>query len=331
LLHKGKNVTLAAYGNSIPLLRGEFPALEIIELPGFSPEYPENGNMMIRLALLIPAFLWSIISEHYRLSRIIKRKQIDVVISDNRYGLWSRKIKSIFISHQVFVRAPKKWSWLNPLLLLVNRLLISRFNECWIPDLAGNDNLSGELSHLHSLPENYYFIGPLTRLQPGNINPSGKNHILAILSGPEPQRSILEKILSRQLKDLRENAVLIRGVFKSDQHISNEGNLTVMNYATTDQVQELLETSIIVICRSGYSIVMDLARVGGKALFIPTPGQTEQEYLSEFLLSKGIALSINQNNLFLQDNLSEAISFKGFQPLKSNSALEERIDLLSCF
>lgn len=329
LLLKGMKVSLAAYGNSLSLLRSEFPDLDIIELKSFSPDYPRNGAIMFRMVLLIPSFLWSIINEHYYLSSIIKNKQIDVVISDNRYGLWNRKIRSILITHQVFIRSPKRWGWLNPFLQRISHILISRFDECWIPDYSGDDNLSGVLSHLHPLPEKYCFIGPLSRLESNSPIPLKKEGILVLLSGPEPQRSILEELLLAQLKELNQKAHIIRGIVEHHQQISIEGNLTIMNFATSEQVQDLITNNVIVICRSGYSTIMDIASIGGKALFIPTPGQTEQEYLSEYFMTKGIALSVDQNKLFLPDNIPAAITFKGFKGLKPNLILNKRIDLLT--
>jgi uncharacterized protein (TIGR00661 family) len=328
LLSKGVNVTLAASGRNRLLLKEEFPLLEVIDFKGFSPEYPSNGNMLLRMFRLIPSFLWSIVSEHLKLSGLIKSIDIDIVISDNRYGLWNRKVKSIFITHQLFIRAPQGWQGFNKLLRLVNRFFISKFDECWIPDFAGENNLSGELSHLKPVPKNCIFIGPLSRLQHLPKGKTVKEGILIVLSGPEPQREILESILVRQLEQMDTKALLIQGIAEIKQKTIRKGNLTILNYANSGQLSEFLLTYPILICRPGYTTIMDLAIIGGKALFIPTPGQTEQEYLADYFMKKGIAQRVVQNDINLVENIPSAYHYKGFDPIISYQLFQERVELL---
>jgi uncharacterized protein (TIGR00661 family) len=328
LLSKGVSVTLAASGRNRFLLKEEFPLLEVIEFHGFSPEYPTNGNMLFKMFKLIPSFLWSIVSEHFKLSKLINDLNINIVISDNRYGLWNRKVKSILITHQLFIRAPQGWEGFNKILLRVNRFLISRFDECWIPDFPSDENLSGELSHLKPLPKNCQFIGPLSRLHHLPNGKTIKEGILIVLSGPEPQREILEGILSRQLEQMGIEALLIQGVAEKKQKTTHKGKLTMLNYANSGQLSEFLLTYPILICRPGYTTIMDLAIFGGKALFIPTPGQTEQEYLADYFMKKGIALRVFQNDVNLKENIPLAYNYKGFDPITSNQLFEEKIELL---
>ena len=240
ILSQGANVTLATSGNSLALLHNEFPGLATIEFPGFSPEYPANGNMLLNMVRLIPSFLWNVVSEHRRLARIIHEKQVDIVISDNRYGVWNSKVKSILITHQLFIRSPKGWSWMNYILLLVNRLFISQFDECWIPDFPGKENLSGELSHLKPAPKNCHFIGPLSRLKAGYDFQGKKEGILVLLSGPEPQREMLEDIITRQLEELDMEALIVCGKAFSVPLTTRKSKLTILNYATSDQINEYI-------------------------------------------------------------------------------------------
>jgi uncharacterized protein (TIGR00661 family) len=328
LLSKGAKVTIAGSGGSLSLLRSEFPGLEFIEFHGFSPEYSRKGNMLLKMALLIPSFIWNILNEHSRLSRIIKQIRVDVVISDNRYGLWNKTIRSILITHQVFIRAPKRWKWLNGILLLVNRFLISRFDECWIPDFPGEKNLSGELSQLKPVSANYHFIGPLSRLNPSLHSPAIRDGILVVLSGPEPQRSILEEILTRQLEELDTEALIICGKTSPQPLTLRKGKLTIISYAGSDQMNDLLNKAALIICRSGYSTIMDLAAIGGKALFIPTPGQTEQEYLAGYYMMQGIAMRVNQHEINLKNDIPLAYAYPGFKPSSLNKALEHQIEML---
>jgi uncharacterized protein (TIGR00661 family) len=313
LLSKGAIVTLAASGRSKVLLEEEFPQLEVIEFKGFSPLYPSNGSMLFRMFTLIPSFLFHVFSEHIKLSQLIRTRQIDTVISDNRYGLWNTKVKSILITHQVFIRAPKGWKWLNRIVFLVNRFLISRFDECWVPDFPGEENLSGELSHQKPAPKNCFFIGPLSRLQKLKADNIPQKGILVVLSGPEPQREILERILTRQLENMDIEALIIQGIAEMKQEITCKGKITILNFANSSQLNEYLCTYPIVICRPGYTTIMDLAIIGGKALF----------------MSRNIALNVSQNEINLNENIPLAYSYQGFTPLNPDPLFEHRIELLT--
>ena len=164
-----------------------------------------------------PALLRSIKKEHAALDKLIREYGFSGVISDNRYGLYSDKIPSVFITHQVFIRTPWYLSYLQPIIARLNRGFINRFHACWIPDNEGAVNLSGALSHKKPLPENFCFIGPLSRFyemmnnDPFNDTGSPSYDLLVLLSGPEPQRSILEEKVRDQVKSLNIRVALVRG------------------------------------------------------------------------------------------------------------------------
>jgi spore coat polysaccharide biosynthesis predicted glycosyltransferase SpsG len=329
LLDKGATVTIGANGRSLQLLREEFPDLEFFDFPGFSPEYPKSGNMTGRMFLLIPSFIYNLIREYKRLNKEIKLRKFQVVISDNRYGLRNKNVKSIIILHQLQILTPGYLRWLQPFLLKISVFLIRHFNQCWIPDFSGEENLGGVLSHPGRLPSNCRFIGPLTRFS-FNINTviEKRSGILILLSGPEPQRSILEKILLVQIDNLDIPVTMILGLSEHSRYERKKGMHTIISYAGSDEIENYLRKSEMLISRPGYSTVMDLSVIGGKALFIPTPGQTEQEYLGEFLENKGIALSVKQENLNLAADISKALIYKGFTPTDPGEAIKQQIDLL---
>jgi uncharacterized protein (TIGR00661 family) len=326
-LAHGCRVTIAASGRPFDFLQQEFPELEIVHFTGFSPDYPSNGRMALKMAGLIPAFLYHLIKEKRTLNRLIRTLNIQIVVSDNRYGLWNRNIKSVLIIHQIHIKAPPILRFLEPILHFINRILINRFDECWIPDCPGNDNLGGELSHSRRLPSRAYYIGPLSRFPSLPENLPGKG-LLVILSGPEPQRSILEEILGIALQSIPEDATIISGKTETPKETAVDGRIRKMSYASSSEVEMLMRNSALIICRPGYSTIMDLAVVGGKALFIPTPGQTEQEYLARYHKSLNTAWFSKQSEINLAKDIPAALSMNGFSPSASNLLLQKQIDLL---
>jgi UDP:flavonoid glycosyltransferase YjiC (YdhE family) len=328
LLQVGHKVTIAGSGRSVLLLKKEFPELETIELPGFSPSYSRSGKMALHLFLLLPQFILSIIREHRMLNKLIKQFHFDIVISDNRYGLWNRKVRSLLITHQVMIKTPSWLRFAEYPVYRISRFFITHFDECWIPDSKESPGLSGDLSHKYSLPGNATFIGALSRFERSGNSPNsfaGDGKIVAIISGPEPQRSIFEDMVTLQLRELNLPSLIISGKPESAYNKIIENNLTIVPYMATEELKSLLISSSLVICRSGYSSIMDLSKLGIKALFVPTPGQTEQLYLAGILQLEGVALWRTQKELNLGTDIAEAQKYKGFAKHKSISGLNEAI------
>ncbi len=275
----------------------------------------------------LPGLMLSIIKEHRELKKILKKTGAGIVISDNRFGLFSKKAKTVFVTHQLFIRAPKKLKWLQQLIYKINRFFISRYDQCWIPDFENFPNLSGELSHKNPL-EKTTFIGPLSRFAESSLE-AGENplppgfpeeFILAIISGPEPQRTLFEKVLLNQLKNSGKAFVLLRGKANST-HSEKLKNGWVIDHASTPAIKFLLQNARLVICRPGYSTIMDLSVFGKKALLVPTPGQTEQEYLGDYMQENRWALSVKQNLLKLEKHLPMVENFSGIPCLLKNDDL----------
>ncbi|MEP7128904.1 MAG: glycosyltransferase [Chitinophagales bacterium] len=304
LKNLGAEVIIAADGRALELLQKEFPELKCIRLPGYEIRYHEKGSLTLKLLLQLPRLIASVIKEHKQLKKIITVEKIDAVISDNRYGLYSKKIKSVFITHQTGIKLPKYIAWLEAFVNSINHYFISKFDACWIPDFEGTDNLSGELSHNYSLPKNAIFIGPLSRFT--YREEKKKYDLLILLSGPEPQRTLLEKLLIKQLfqteneliprrPDQKLKVFLVRGIAEgSNQPINISENFTRVDYLLTEELNNAILSSDVIISRPGYTTIMDLAILGSKAIFIPTPGQTEQEYLADYFKRRGIYYSEGQ-------------------------------------
>lgn len=301
LLEMNQNVFIASGKEHLSLFREELPGLKYIDFPGFRPGYSRYLPQFVPLLLKTPLLLFHIVREHQRLKRIIADYSIDVVISDNRFGLWNRKIKSVYVTHMPLIPFPEPFHFLEFIGKYLHGLVIRKYSLCFIPDLPGEINLTGRLSHGMKLPDNVRYTGILSRF-PGTIlsttgTLAAHSHNTVILSGPEPQRSILRERLLRLLKDEKIVTVFLEGKPDHKQEITREGNFSFCNHLATPEMQQLIISGETIITRAGYSTIMDLVSLNCSALLIPTPGQTEQEYLAEYLTSKGLFSYCNQKNI----------------------------------
>jgi hypothetical protein len=295
------NVIAGAGEEHLALFRTELPGIECINFPGFKPTYSKYLPQYISLLLKTPILVYHIISEHYRLRSIIRDKKIDIVISDNRFGLWNRKIKTVYITHQLRIPFPKAFRMFEFIGIHLHRAIIRNFSYCFIPDLPGEMNLSGRLSHDVKLPSNALFIGILSRFSgidpgPGDIHFSS-GHNTVILSGPEPQRGILRQKLTNILSKSEPPTVILGGRPDKGSMMLQSENIIYYDHLPAQLMKELITGSEIIIARSGYTTIMELISLNRSALLIPTPGQTEQEYLACWLRGKGWFSSIDQKDL----------------------------------
>ena len=273
------------------LFRNELPGLSYIQFRGFKPGYSRFLPQYMALLFQTPLLLYHIVYEHFRLRSIIRRYSIDIVISDNRFGLWSRKVKSVYITHMPLIPFPEPLRFMEFLGVLMHRAVIRRYSLCFIPDLPGEPNVSGRLSHGIKLPANVRYIGILSRFNSSGTsilkNPSPFRHNTVILSGPEPQREILKQKLVTLLRDKEPDTVFLEGKPGITKHVVRSDNIIIFNHLPSAEMQEIISSSDTIITRPGYSTIMELISLDCSALLIPTPGQTEQEYLAEFLSEKG--------------------------------------------
>jgi len=329
-IEAGANVIIAADKRPLAFLKNEFPDLEFITFPGYDISYTSKKWMNLKMMFLAPLILYRIFRENRLLKKIIKKKQIDAVISDNRFGLWNKKVVSIYICHQLWIKIPKPFSSLESVLYRLNYFFIRHYDECWIPDFEEEKNLSGDLSHFRNMPVNAIYTGPLSRfsLHSERNTAINKYDVAVVLSGPEPQRSMLEDKLMGQLINTNFKALVVRGVTEENNHRKIGNDIVVYSHlGTREMMDELLATSLI-ICRPGYSGIMDLVCLGKKALFVPTPGQTEQKYLADYFYKKGIFLFRNQEDIDLLKDVPKALMFPGIHFAFDYSILNDRISKL---
>lgn len=326
LKEMGCNLLIAADGRSYEFMKIEFPELTLIRFPGYEVRYPSDDNMVIKMLLQLPALLWGVLQENRRLKKLVRKHNIDLVISDNRFGLWNNAIPSVYITHQITIKCPVSIHWLEPVLYHIHRFVIAKYSECWIPDSPDENNLSGDLSHQRPLPTNTKFIGSLSRFSRVDVPEKKKFNLAVILSGPEPQRTQLEQIILEQLENMNLVSIVIAGKTECNILKEHKGNLTVVSHLKSAEMQEILCSSDVALARSGYSTIMDLAVLGLKAVLVPTPGQTEQEYLAVRLMEKGIYYSTTQNSLNITEAILRAKRYSGIKQ-KTNDVgwLEETL------
>lgn len=311
ILHeKGHNVIIGAGDEHLALFKAELPSVRFIKFPGFRPSYSRVFPQYLVMLLKTPFLIYQIISEHARLKKIIRENQIDIVISDNRFGLWNKKVTSVYVTHMLRIPFPFPFRFLEGIGIIIHRWIINRYSFCLVPDLPGDLNLSGRLSHNLQLPDNVLYTGILSRFSHVNqydIHKFSFQHITVILSGPEPQRSILETKLKNKLADYECSSLLLRGRPEKRNSDEVEGKFIYYNHLCMNDMASALRSSRGIIGRSGYTTIMDLAALGCSALLIPTPGQTEQEYLAVYLSERKFITTLKQNkignNLFIPDHL----------------------------
>jgi len=316
LLEEGAEVIMASEGAPLALLQEEFPALKAIVLPGYGIHYSRRLPMMASMLFQSPKILLRIIREHRRLKKIIRNHQMDCVISDNRYGLWNKTVRTVFITHQLSIKCPAAFRFIEPLLYKINLFFIKKFDECWIPDAAGKGNLSGELSHAKPLPSSGAYIGMLSRFDFSSEQLAGKKYkFLAIISGPEPYRSLLLEKMILELKKANAPALIVAGEPHKKYTRMLDDNVRLVSHLNAADMKEAILHADVIICRAGYSGIMDLASLKKKAILIPTPGQTEQEYLAQYLSEKKMFYAISQSKLNLEAALNEINQFGDFSEI----------------
>lgn len=312
---------LASDGAALDFLRKEFPQLKTYQLPSYNIQYARKGYLLKwKLLLNTPHILKTISEEKKVVQKIIQNEGIGGIISDNRWGARSPAIPSVFITHQVKVLSGMTTSLSNA----IHKWYIQKFDELWIPDVAEEPSLSGNMGHQNELKMPVKYLGILSRFEK-KIVPV-KYDITAVLSGPEPQRGMLEAILMKELCGLSQRVALVRGVVEQEQKTYIKRNITVFNFLNSEELETLINSSKLIITRPGYTSIMDLARLEKQIFVIPTPGQFEQEYLAKRLKENYLATGCKQED-FKVEKLKETANFKGLLGFGSFNRLGEAFTL----
>jgi uncharacterized protein (TIGR00661 family) len=307
LIKEGHEVVIISYDRAAHVLKKEFPGIKIYKILDYPIQYPEKAHHFLPYAILKSTHISkSVLHGHKEFLRIHKKENFDIVLSDSRFDVFYREIPSFLIMHQLRIMVPLKT--IRGTLLLFNNIMAKYFKKILVPDFE-EDSLSGDLSHnLKIIDGNKIeYIGPLS---PFKHRPVPKDiDVLISISGPEPQRTIFERKVLESVHELNGNVFITLG--KPEKGIQGDG-VKIYPYLTMKEREEIMNRSKLVISRSGYSTIMDLCAIGGKAMFVPTPGQPEQEYLARYLEKKGIAGYMTQDELDLKEIISKSKNYRGF-------------------
>ena len=329
LLKKNIIVEIGGSGPSLSLLKQTFPSLNFHTLPGTEIKYPDDYWGSIQILRQAGNFIASIKKEKMFLDNFLINNKFDAIISDNRYGLYSDKLHCILITHQLKLKLPSSLRLFDFLIQNTLTNYINKFDRCWIPDYAGRNNLSGSLSHISNFDKTKQFIGPLSRFHnlKDDIKIDLDFNLLAIISGPEPQRTIFEKLIETQSRKYNISTLIIQGIPGLKNNLINDGLIKKISYADHIFIKSATEKTDGIIARAGYSTIMDLVALKKSALLVPTPGQTEQEYLAVHDYNKQFFQFSTQKSIDVRKALSPlpVIDFPEYNTNMLNVATEELV------
>ena len=320
----GYTPIIASDGVALELLKLEFPNRKFLELPSYKITYPKSGaNFRWKMLQSVPNIIRAVLKERNLVKKWTKEHALSGIISDNRLGVYNPKIPSVFMTHQLNVLTGNTTFFTTS----VHQHFISKFTECWVPDVDIKPNLSGKLGHIDETLINVKYIGALSRFR--KIKSEIKNDLLVLLSGQEPQRSFLEQKLNFELKQYKGSVVFVKGVVEKKQQVFQSENILFYNFMQSTELEKTINESALILCRSGYTTVMDLAKLGKKAFFIPTPGQFEQEYLAEKFKKEGLVPYCNQDD-FTIEKLAEIDQYKGLCNCDNEVSWKKLFSLFEC-
>lgn len=314
-LTRGADVTIAADGPVARLLAREFPQLEIKPLQGYKVQY---GHRFLFLNILVqlPRIFKTIRAEHRWLKALLQKESYDIIISDNRPGFWHKGSFCIYITHQLSIRSGKS-KWFDRFLQRLHHRYMKHFQKVWVPDLPHHPNTAGLLSHPEFTLLQPQYIGLISRFKQNDTLHLSYD-LLVLLSGPEPQRSLLEKMILEQVAALQLKVAIVRGLPGSVQLPELPEHIDVYNHLPATQLEQIIQESQFVLCRSGYTTIMDLLKLKKKAVLIPTPGQTEQEYLAHYLYEQHMFPYSSQEALDIKEILNSASNFDYLFPFHTH-------------
>jgi uncharacterized protein (TIGR00661 family) len=305
LLDKNHDVTIAACGNAQAVLKKEFPDCCCITFPDYPVPYSSGRYFLPKFVAFFPLMLKAVSDERKNLKSILAKNSYDLIISDNRLGVYSPDIPSVFITHQLHYHLPMIFWPVELLAVAMNGHLHSKYERIIVPDNPpGPSSLAGKLSRpgTEETKKRAFFSGILTSTRRLDIRQD--LDYLVMISGPEPQRTRLEEILVDQIRGIDATSVILLGSPRNENEQVQSENCQVMAYASTEEKERLMNRAKCIICRSGYTSIMEIAELGKRhALFIPTPGQTEQEYLSWYYEKKNWFHSKSQYHLDLTEDI----------------------------
>lgn len=315
LQKNGHEIIVAGDELQLTLLSQRFEGVKTVLFPSFKVRFSKGQNQLLPLLWIALRLPYHIIKEHLILKRLVRQLKVDVVISDNRFGLWNADVKTILITHQLKVFFPRPFGILEPIGARFIRFIAEKFDSCWIPDYLDSNNLAGELSHPKKLPSNASYIGILSRFSGlSTIQLPIAWELVGVVSGPSPHREMFIAEIEKLSRKYSIKTLIIKGNPNEGDSIIEQNGIGYAGHLSDTEFASAVKSSKYLICRAGYSSIMDMVALGVKCLMVPTPGQTEQEYLADYLSNKGLFKTYEQRDLQKID-----ISFAQINPFSTNS------------
>lgn len=325
IISKGHHVIFAGNETQRNYIQLTFPGLTCLHLEGYNVTYSTKAGMfMPALLKQVPSLIATIKKEHEWLEKIVEEHNIDAVVSDNRYGLWHNDIPCAIMTHQLQVLTGKGYI-ADAVLRRLHYKYLERFDSCWVVDIQEPPGLSGKMGHPKTLPANTSYLGLLSQAERGTT--THEDNILVLLSGPEPQRSMLSATLWQQALQLKQAVTFVEGKANADEPKDIPAHITYHKLLSGKSLADALNSASMVVCRSGYSTIMDLIRLQKKAILIPTPGQTEQEYLSKELARRQVFITAGQKEINLHLHIEAAAAFP-FKKTDFDTAFKQHISVV---
>jgi len=298
-LMKDNEIILASNGSALTLLKSNYPNTRVLRFPDYAVNYPRFKFLLVPSIIFQTPWIWYQIFRENRITKkVVQNEKIQLIISDCRYGVFFKGLPSFFITHQLRFQLTGIFKPLENLGEKLNEFMFKKFTRILVIDNKNRNNLSGALSHQFSSEVvKPHYIGPFSSVVKSETEQD--IDILVSISGPEIQRTLFEITIMKQIQSLPGNKVVVLGKPGGSEAARIEGGVTIYNHVSRADMNRLMNRAKVVVCRSGYSTIMELAALQKKALLIPTPGQTEQEYLAAHLSELNIFHSVSQNNLNL--------------------------------
>ena len=316
LVERGHEPVLCTSGRPGALLKAEFPEVPFQNLEGYNIEYPRGAGMAWKMAVSTPRILKRIKDEEVELRHLVQKWKPDLIISDNRFGFHHPEVTSVYMTHQVMIKAP----FGEALVHRFHKNFMEKFHHTWVPDLAESPGISGDLGHKYPLPYNGKFIGPLSRFS--GQYAKGGGGLVAVISGPEPQRTLFQELITRALSTYPGRATVVCGMPHEQFDRADQNGHRFVSHLGASELEAVISAADVVVSRSGYSTIMDLAVTGSRAIFTPTPGQTEQEYLAAMYHHRNWHQCLPQHQFDLNKALENMNQFSGMPTIKADGFKE---------
>lgn len=325
----GYSVTVATDGPHETILREAFPELSFLKLKGYGIRYSKRDNgFALKMFVQIPRILYNILREFWWLYKTNSKGRFDLIISDNRLGFFHLKTPSIFITHQLNLQTP--FSWTTSMLQSMQYTWFRWFySMVWVPDMEGSKNLSGILGNPKRKPSTpVWYMNALSRLKEfathNKDEEKPSNLFLAIISGPEPQRSIFQDKIWKEGNQMQVPFQVIAGTANQPENHASSVTGSISPHLGGPALASAIQNATYIVSRGGYTSLMELIPFGKKLILIPTPGQTEQEYLAKRWQENGWAISFSQSEFHLATALNAAAAFK-YQSIPFESFTKEAL------